>query len=237
MVCTVRSLKAHSGRHVIVAGRSLPPALLAENPEEVHIGGANLRKQVENIKRHGVTPVVAINAFPEDFASEHAAIVQIAESMGVRCAVTTHFAHGGKGAVELAEAVAEATEEPGKFQLLYPGEMPLRQKIETIATQIYGAAGVDFAPAASRQLDIYERSGFGNLPVCIAKTHLSLSCDPSLKGAPTGWRMPVREARASAGAGFIYALSGDMRTMPGLSSAPAAQVIDINDDGEVVGLI
>jgi formate--tetrahydrofolate ligase len=107
----------------------------------------------------------------------------------------------------------------------------------TIATQIYGAAGVDFAPAASRQLDMYERDGFGNLPVCIAKTHLSLSSDPSLKGAPTGWRMPVREAMASAGAGFIYAISGDMRTMPGLSSAPAAEVIDIDEAGEVVGLI
>jgi formate--tetrahydrofolate ligase len=237
VVCTVRSLKAHSGRHAIVAGRSLPPALLAENPEEVEMGGANLRKQVENIMRHGVTPVVAINAFPEDFPSEHAAIMRIAESMGVRCATTTHFANGGKGAVALAEAVAEAAQEPGHFQLLYPDSMPLRQKIETIASRIYGAAGVDFAPAAGRQLDIYERNGFGNLPVCIAKTHLSLSSDPSLKGAPTGWRMPVREARASAGAGFIYAISGDMRTMPGLSSAPAAEVIDINADGEVVGLI
>lgn len=237
VVCTVRSLKAHSGNYRIVAGRPLPPELLAENPEEVQIGGANLRKQIENITRHGVTPVVAINAFPEDFASEHAAITEIAESMGVRCAVTTHFADGGKGAVELACAVAEAAEEPGKFELLYPSEMPLRQKIETIATQIYGAEGVDFAPAAGRQLDMYERDVFGNLPVCIAKTHLSLSSDPSLKGAPTGWRMPVREARASAGAGFIYAISGDISTMPGLSSAPAAEVIDIDEAGEVVGLV
>ncbi|HUK72168.1 MAG TPA: formate--tetrahydrofolate ligase [Streptosporangiaceae bacterium] len=236
VVCTVRGLKAHSGRYRIVAGRPLPPALLVENPEEVEIGGANLRKQIENITRHGVTPVVAINAFPEDFASERAAIREIAESMGVRCAVTTHVADGGKGAVELAHEVAETAEQPGRFELLYPNEMPLREKIETIATQIYGAAGVDFARAASRQLDMYERDGFGNLPVCIAKTHLSLSSDPSLKGAPTGWRMRVREARTSAGAGFIYAMSGDMRTMPGLSSAPAAETIDIDEAGEVVGL-
>ena len=154
VVCTVRSLKAHSGNYRIVAGRPLPPALLAENPEEVQIGGANLRKQIENITRHGVNPVVAINAFPEDFPSEHAAITEIAESMGVRCAVTTHFADGGKGAVELAQAVEEAAAEPGKFELLYPSDLPLREKIKTIATQIYGAAGVDFAPAAAREIDM-----------------------------------------------------------------------------------
>jgi formate--tetrahydrofolate ligase len=236
VVCTVRSLKAHSGNYRIVAGRPLPAALLAENPGEVRIGGANLRKQVENILRHGVTPVVAINAFPGDYPSEHAAIREIVGSMGVRCAVTTHFTDGGKGAVELAQAVAEAAEEPGRFELLYPSQMPLRQKIETIATQIYGAAGVDFATAASRQAGVCERNGFGDLPVCIAKTHLSLSSDPSLKGAPTGWRMPVREVRACAGAGFVYAISGEMRTMPGLSAAPAAEVIDIDETGEVVGL-
>jgi formate--tetrahydrofolate ligase len=237
VVCTVRSLKAHSGNYRIVAGRSLPPGLLEENPDEVRIGGANLRKQVGNILRHGVTPVVAINAFPGDYPSEHAAIREIAGSLGVRCAVTTHFADGGKGAVELAQAVAEAAEEPGAFEFLYPAKMPLCRKIETIATQLYGAAGVDFAAAASRQVEICERNGYGDLPVCIAKTHLSLSSDPGLKGAPTGWRMPVREIRACPGAGFVYAISGDMRTMPGLSSAPAAEVIDIDEDGEVVGLI
>ena len=236
VVTTVRALKAHSGRHAVVAGRPLPPALLAENPDEVHIGGANLRKQLENVRLHGVTPVVAINAMPEDFASEHEAIREIAASMGVRSAICTHFADGGRGATELAEAVAEAAEEPGEFHYLYPGDASLREKIETIAGQIYGADGVDYTAAAGRQLDSYERNGFGGLPVCIAKTPLSLSADPALKGAPTGWRLPVREVRASVGAGFIYPLCGEMRTMPGLASNSAAERIDIDENGDVVGL-
>ncbi|HTS97036.1 MAG TPA: formate--tetrahydrofolate ligase [Streptosporangiaceae bacterium] len=236
VVTTVRALKAQSGNHKIVAGRPLPPALLAENPGEVHIGGANLRKQVENVLVHGVTPVVAINAMPGDFASEHAAIREIAAGMGVRCAVSTHFADGGRGAAELAEAVAEAAEQPGDFRFLYPAEAPLREKIETIATRIYGADGVDYTPSAARQLDSYERNGFGTLPVCIAKTPLSLSHDPSLRGVPTGWRLPVREVRASVGAGFIYPICGEMRTMPGLASTCAAERIDIDDDGNIVGL-
>ena len=236
VVATVRALKAHSGRHRVVAGRALPPALLEENPDEVHIGGANLRKQIENVKLHGVTPVVAINAFPGDFPSEHAAIREIAEAMGVRSAVCTHFAEGGKGAVELAEAVAEAAAEPSEFRLLYPSEASLKEKIETIATKVYGADGVDYTPVANRQLDNYERNGFGNLPICVAKTHLSISSDPSLKGAPTGWRLPVREVRASVGAGFVYPICGEMRTMPGLGSSPAAERIDIDDNGEIVGL-
>ena len=180
------------------------------------MGGSNLRKQIENVKAHGVTPVVAINAMPEDFASEHEAIAEIAASMGVRSAVCTHFAEGGRGAAALAEAVVEAAEEPGDFGFLYPSDASLRDKIEAVATRIYGADGVDYTPQAARQLDGYERNGFGGLPVCIAKTHLSLSHDPSLKGAPTGWRLPVREVRASVGAGFIYPICGDMRTMPGL---------------------
>ena len=236
VVTTVRALKAHSGRHRIVAGRPLPPALLAENPDEVHIGGANLRKQLENVRLHGVTPVVAINSMPEDFASEHEAIREIAASMGVRSAVGTHFADGGRGAAELAEAVAEAASEPGEFHYLYPGDASLREKIETIAGRVYGADGVDYTATAARQLDSYERNGFGGLPVCIAKTPLSLSADPALKGAPTGWRLPVREVRASVGAGFIYPLCGEMRTMPGLASNSAAERIDIDENGDVVGL-
>jgi formate--tetrahydrofolate ligase len=236
VVSTVRALKAHSGNHRIVAGKPLPEALLAENPDEVHIGGANLRKQIDNITLHGVTPVVAINAFPTDHPSEHRAIEQIAASMGVRVAVATHFADGGRGAAELAEAVLEAADEPSTFQLLYPDEATLREKIETVATRVYGADGVDYAPLARTQLDRYERLGFGNLPVCIAKTHLSLSSDPKLLGAPTGWRLPVREVRASVGAGFVYPICGDMRTMPGLGSDPAAFHIDVDEDGEIVGL-
>lgn len=236
VVATVRALKAHSGKHRIVAGRPLPEALLAENPDEVHVGGANLRKQIENIKLHGVTPVVAINAFPTDHPSEWEAIAEIAASMGARSAVCQHFSQGGAGATELAEAVAEAADEPSRFEMLYPDDMALRDKIATVATKVYGADGVSYSPQANRQIDRYEAAGFGNLPVCIAKTHLSISSDASLKGAPTGWTLPVREVRASVGAGFIYPICGDMRTMPGLGSNPAAFSIDLDADGGIVGL-
>jgi formate--tetrahydrofolate ligase len=236
LVATVRALKAHSGRFKIVAGRPLPPELLEENPDDVSAGADNLRKQIENIRLHGVSPVVAINAFPTDHASEHAAIREIAEGMGARVAVCNHFAEGGAGAVELADAVAEATEEPTEFRFLYPEEASLREKIETIATKVYGADGVAYDMKASQQLDSYENNGFGRLPVCMAKTHLSISSDPTLLGAPKGWTLPVREVRASVGAGFIYPLCGEMRTMPGLSATPAATRIDLDDNGEVVGL-
>ncbi len=236
VVATVRALKAHSGAYRIVAGRPLPPALLEEHPDDVRAGAANLVKQIENVRLHGVTPVVAVNAFPDDFPSEHDAIREIAASLGVRCAVTNHFADGGAGATELAEAVAEAAEEPGDFRFLYPSEAPLTAKIETIATRVYGADGVDYTPAAARTLDRLEANGFGSLSMCIAKTHLSISSDPALKGAPTGWRLPVREVRLSAGAGFAYAICGDMRTMPGLGSHPAAFDIDLDDSGDIVGL-
>ena len=236
IVATVRALKAHSGKHRIVAGRPLPPDLLAENPDEVRVGAANLRKHIENVTMYGVTPVVAINAMPGDFPSEHAAIKEVTDSMDVRSAVCTNFAHGGKGATELAEEVVRAAEGPADFRFLYPPDAPLREKIATIATRVYGADGVDYSDIAARQLDSYERNGFGGLPVCIAKTHLSLSSDPALKGAPTGWRLPVMEARASVGAGFIYLISGDMRTMPGLGAHPAAELIDLDENGEIVGL-
>ena len=188
------------------------------------------------MRLHGVTPVVAINAFPEDHPSEHAAIFEICADKGVRCAVARHFTEGGSGATELAEAVAEAAEEPSQYQALYPSSMPLRDKIAVIAERVYGAAGVDFGAGVERRLELFERVGFGGFTVCIAKTHLSISSDPSLLGAPTGWRLPVREVRAAAGAGYVYAICGDMRTMPGLSSHPAAESIDLDAEGNVVGL-
>ena len=236
LVATVRGLKAHSGNHRIVAGRPLPEAILAENPDEVHAGGANLRKQLENMRIHGCTPVVAINVFPEDHAADVAAIGEIAAEYNARSAVTTHFADGGRGAATLAEAVAEAAEEPSDFQVLYPDDASLKSKIETVATRVYGADGVEYSGTANKQLATYTEAGFGNLPVCIAKTHLSISSDPSLKGAPTGWTLPVREVRASVGAGFVYPICGDMRTMPGLGRVPAAMGIDIDADGNIVGL-
>ena len=187
VVATVRALKAHSGKHKIVAGRPLPEALLAENPDEVHVGGANLRKQIENIRLHGVSPVVAINAFPGDHPSEHAAIAEIAEEMGARVAVCTHFADGGRGATELAEAVAEAADEPSDFRFLYPDSASLREKIETVATKVYGADGVDYdlaAVAPARRPTSATASA--TCPVCIAKTHLSISSDAVAQGGADG---------------------------------------------------
>jgi formate--tetrahydrofolate ligase len=236
VVATVRALKAHSGKYKVAAGKPLPPELLAENPDDVLAGAANLRKQLENVRVHGVPPVVAINAFPADHPSEHAAIREVAGQMGIRSAVCTHFADGGRGAAELAEAVAEAAAEPSAFAFLYPDQASLREKIQTVAQRVYGADGVSYSPQAARQLQTYERAGFGHLPVCIAKTHLSISSDPALKGAPAGWTLPVREVRTSAGAGFVYPICGDMRTMPGLSAHPAAARIDLDENGEIVGL-
>lgn len=236
LVATVRALKAHSGKYKVVAGRPLPTELLQENPSDVIAGADNLRKQIENIRLHGVSPVVAINAFPTDYASEHAAIREIAEAEGARVAVSNHYADGGKGALDLAEAVVEAADEPSDFRLLYSDSDDLRTKIETVATKVYGAEGVSYQPSAARSIADYEANGFGSLPVCIAKTHLSLSSDPALLGAPTGWTLPVREVRASVGAGFVYPICGDMRTMPGLGSQPAAEHIDIDEEDQVVGL-
>jgi formate--tetrahydrofolate ligase len=236
LVATVRALKAHSGKFKIVAGKPLPAELLAENPADVEAGAANLVKQIENVKAHGVSPVVAINAFPTDHASEHEAIRKIAEAAGARVAVCTHFSDGGAGATDLARAVVEACDEPSTFNFLYPDDATLKQKIEKVATTIYGAGNVTYTAAANKQLANYERNGFGKLPVCIAKTHLSISGDASLKGAPTGHTLNVREVRASVGAGFIYPICGDMRTMPGLGTNPAASIIDFDENGEIVGL-
>ena len=236
VVTTVRALKVHSGRHRVVAGKALPEGMGQENPEEVRTGAENLRAQLRIIRRHGVTPVVAVNSFPTDFASEHQVIAEVAAEEGARCAVSTHFSDGGAGAAELAEAVAEAAAEPGEFQFLYPEEASLAEKIETIATEVYGAEGVDLSPAATKHLAAYTDAGYGHLPVCVAKTHLSMSADPKLVGAPTGWRLPVREVRLSAGAGFVYPICGTMQTMPGLGASPAAEQIDIDSEGRTVGL-
>jgi formate--tetrahydrofolate ligase len=238
VVATIRALKMHGGVGRIVAGKPLDPALTTENVEAVRAGGANLAKQVEIVRRYGVPVIVAINSFPTDTAAEYEAVREVALAAGARDAVVaTNWAEGGEGAEALAAAVWEAAaQDGGAFRLLYPDEMPLREKIETIATEVYGADGVDFAPAASKALAEYEGFGYGHLPVCVAKTHLSLSHDPNVKGRPTGFRFPVRDVRLAAGAGFIYPLAGDMRTMPGLPSHPAGEKIDIDSDGNVVGL-
>ncbi len=238
VVATIRALKMHGGVGKIVAGKPLDPALTTENVEAVRKGGENLAAQVGLVASYGVPVIVAINAFPTDTAAEHEAVREVALAAGARDGVvTTNWAEGGKGAEALAAAVWDAAaEDGGGFRLLYPDEMPLREKIETIATRVYGAAGVDFAPAATKALAEYTNLGYGHLPVCVAKTHLSLSHDPAVKGRPTGYRFPVRDVRLAAGAGFIYPLAGDMRTMPGLPSHPAGEKIDIDADGNVIGL-
>ena len=236
LVATVRSLKAHSGRFKVVAGRPLPPEMLAEDPEAVRAGTANLRRHIEIVRSFGVPPVVAVNAFPSDHDSELEVIQEVAREMGARVAVSTHVVDGGKGATDLATAVALACEDPHELRHTYELDASLRGKIEAVATQVYGADGVDFTDAAAKDLARFEALGHGKFPVVIAKTHLSLSSDPSLRGDPRGWRMPVREVRLAAGAGYVYAISGEMRTMPGLPKHPAAASIDLDADGNVVGL-
>ncbi|MFN7210077.1 MAG: formate--tetrahydrofolate ligase [Aggregatilineales bacterium] len=237
LVVTVRALKAHSGRYRIVAGKPLPPELLERNVADVEAGAPNLIKQIENVRLHGVTPIVAINAFESDHPDEIEAIRRIALECGAfGAAVARHFTQGGRGAIELAEMVAQAAQTPSQFRFLYALEQPIKAKIETIARQIYGAADVSYDPLAKRQIALYERAGLGNLPICMAKTHLSLSHDPALRGAPSGFTLPIREVRASVGAGFIYPICGEMRTMPGLPEHPAAEQIDIDADGNIVGL-
>lgn len=237
LVVTVRALKAHSGKYKIVPGKGLPPEMRECNVADVEAGAANLIKHIENVRKHGVTPVVAINVFDADHPEEIAAIKRIAVEAGaLGASESRHFAQGGAGAIELAEMVVEAANTPNEFRFLYPLDAPIKQKIETIATEIYGATGVSYEPLAERQIRDYEANGFGNLPICMAKTHLSLSHDPKLKGAPEGFILPIREVRASVGAGFIYPICGDMRTMPGLPDHPAAEQIDIDEHGKIVGL-
>jgi len=236
VVVTVRALKTHSGRYGVAAGRPLPPEMLAECPEDVRAGAANLRKHLQIVRSFGMQPVVAINAFPTDHDSEHAVIREIAEEDGALVAVATHVAEGGPGATDLAQAVIEACSRPTSFTPTYELSEPLLSKLTSVATKVYGADGVDVSPPAAKELARLESLGFGELPVVIAKTHLSISSAPSLKGAPTGWRLPVREIRLAAGAGYVYAIAGDMRTMPGLSKRPAAHRIDLDEDGNVVGL-
>ena len=238
IVATIRALKMHGGVGRIVAGKPLDPALLADNPEAVRRGGVNLAKQIENVMAYGVPVVVAINVFPTDTEAEIAVIRDVSLAAGARDAVVArHLTDGGAGAEDLARAVWAAAEAGAPdFHLLYPDEMPLRDKIETIATRIYGADGVDYTPAAAKSLQAYEDMGFGHLPICVAKTQYSLSHDAKLLGAPSGFRIPVREVRLSAGAGFVTPIAGDMRTMPGLNSRPGGERIDIDDDGNIVGL-
>ncbi|HET7726678.1 MAG TPA: formate--tetrahydrofolate ligase [Candidatus Limnocylindrales bacterium] len=238
VVATVRALKMHGGVGKIVAGKPLDPALLEENVEAVRRGATNLAKQIENVRLFGIPAVVAINAFPSDTDAEVEAIREVALAAGARDAVVaTHFVNGGAGAADLARAVWAAAESgEADFRLLYPDEMPLVEKIETIATRVYGADGIELSPAAAKQLRQYEDLGYGHLPICMAKTQYSLSHDPALKGRPTGFTVPIREVRLSAGAGFVTPILGEMRTMPGLPSRPGGMNIDVDAEGSIRGL-
>jgi formate--tetrahydrofolate ligase len=238
VVCTVRALKMHGGVGKVVAGRPLDPALVDENPEAVRRGCANLIAHIEIVRSFGVPVVVAINRFPTDAPSEIAAIQAEALRGGAADAVpTTLFSEGGSGAESLAHTVWHAANSSrGDFCLSYPDRMPLVEKIETVAKKIYGAKGVDFSPNALKALGLATNMGFGLLPVCIAKTQYSLSHDPSLKGRPTDFRLPIRDVQVHAGAGFVTAFAGDMRTMPGLPSHPAGEKIDLDSQGHVQGL-
>lgn len=240
IVATVRALKMHGGVGKIVAGKPLDPALSTENVAAVTAGAQNLVKQIENVLAFGIPVVVAVNAFPTDTAAEHEAIRTVALAAGARAAVvTTHFTDGGAGAATLAEAVwAAATSGEAKFAPIYADDMPLAKKIETIATRIYGADGVVIAPAAAKRLARLEELGYGHLPICMAKTQYSLSHDASKLGRPTGFRVPVKAVTLAAGAGFITAVCGDMRLMPGLNKSPGGERIDLDLEhgGEIVGL-
>ncbi|MDQ2808487.1 MAG: formate--tetrahydrofolate ligase [Chloroflexota bacterium] len=237
LVATVRALKMHSGHYRVVAGKPLDPRLDSEDLAALHEGMSNLVAQIENVSRFGVPCVVCINRFPADTPAEVAAIQQASLAAGAVAAVpSTHFVDGGAGAVALCAAIAAAAEQPSRFRFLYELDWPLKRKIEAIATGVYGAADVSYEPAAERKLRLYEERGFGGLPVCMAKTHLSLSHDPKLIGRPTGYTLPIREVNLSAGAGFIYPLCGDMRTMPGLGAHPGGANIDIDAEGNVIGL-
>jgi formyltetrahydrofolate synthetase len=238
MVATVRALKMHGGGPKVVAGKPLDYAYTTENLDLLRAGLGNLQHHIRNAKKFGVNVVVAVNSFKDDTDKEVELIRQAAVEVGAEDAVVCrHWMEGGKGAIQLAEAVLKAAEKPTNFKFLYPLEMSIKEKIETICTQIYGADGVDYSPEAEKKIELYTRLGFDNLPLCMAKTHLSLSHDPSLKGVPKGFRVPIRDIRASVGAGFLYPLLGEMRTMPGLPTRPVFYDVDLDlETGRVVGL-
>jgi methylenetetrahydrofolate dehydrogenase (NADP+) / methenyltetrahydrofolate cyclohydrolase / formyltetrahydrofolate synthetase len=238
LVATVRALKMHGGGPRVVAGRPLDSAYTDENLDLLGKGLVNLQHHIKNVRRFGIPVVVAVNSFATDTQAEVDMVRASALEAGAEDSVVArHWMEGGAGAARLAEAVVKAAEKPGDFKFLYPLELSIKEKIEIICTQIYGADGVDYLPEAEAKIELYNRLGFDKLPLCMAKTHLSLSHDPNLKGVPTGYRIPIRDIRASVGAGFLYPLLGEMRTMPGLPTRPVFYDVDLDlETGRVVGL-
>lgn len=235
LVATVRALKMHGGGPTVTAGLPLPKAYIEEDLELVEKGFSNLKKQIENARMFGVPVVVAVNAFKTDTEAELDLVSRLAREHGAFDAVKcTHWAEGGKGALALAEAVRRAAAAPSSFQLLYDLKLPVEDKIRIIAQKIYGADDIELLPEAQHKAEVYTKQGFGNLPICMAKTHLSLSHNPELKGVPTGFILPIRDIRASVGAGFLYPLVGTMSTMPGLPTRPCFYDIDLDPETEQV---
>ncbi len=238
LVCTVRALKMHGGGPRVVAGRPLDKAYVEENLELLEAGLPNLLQHVENALKFGVPVVVAINRFKDDTEAEIELIRKRAKETGAEDAVESSvWMNGAKGGAALAEAVVQACEKPSNFKFLYPLDVPIKEKIETVAKEIYRAASVSYTPEAEAKIKLFESMGVGNLPLCMAKTHLSFTHDPAIKGAPRGWTLPITDVRASVGAGFIFPLCGTMRTMPGLPTRPAFTDVDLDlETGRVVGL-
>lgn len=238
IVATVRALKMHGGVFEFVPGKGADKELMNKpDVDGVLKGCANLEKMVENMRLFGIPVVVAINHFEADSPEEIEAVRERSLAAGADDAVESKvWLNGGDGGIELAEAVAKAAEKKSEFKFLYPLDWPIKKKIEEIATKIYGADGVSYLPEAESKIDLYARQGFDKLPICMAKTHLSLSHDPDLKGRPTGFTVPIRDVRASVGAGFLYPLLGTMRTMPGLPEVPAGTKVDLDEDGNILGL-
>jgi formyltetrahydrofolate synthetase len=238
LVATIRALKMHGGGPKVKVGQSLAAEYSQENLELLEKGCANLVKMIQNARAFGIPVVVAVNRFKDDTAAEIDLVRRIGVNAGAEDAVmSNHWARGGAGAIELGKAVIAACEKPGDFQFLYPLDMSIKEKIETIVREMYGGAKVEYSPEAEKKIELYTRHGFDKLPICMAKTHLSLSHDPSLKGAPAGFTVPVRDIHASVGAGFVYPLLGAMSTMPGLPTRPAYYDVDLDPQtGRVVGL-
>ncbi len=237
LVATIRALKMHSGDFHVRPGKPLPPGLTQENLDSVERGCGNLEKHIENVQKFGVPSVVCINRFSGDTDAEIEVVRGRALRAGAESVVISDvWARGGAGGVEAAEALVAACEKENKFTLLYKDEDSIEKKIEKIATEIYGASGVAYAPKALKKIKIFKQRGWDRLPVCMAKTHLSLSHDAALKGRPQAFVLPVRDVRPSVGAGFLYPLCGSMRTIPGLPSKPAGEDIDIDENGRIVGL-
>ena len=237
MVATVRALKMHGGGPKVVPGKRLPKEYTRENIDLLRKGCANLKKHIENAKLFGVNVVAAVNRFTTDTDAEIEVVREAALEAGAEDAVCSDvWAKGGEGGAQLAQAVVKACEKPSSFKFLYPADAPIKEKIEIVAREIYGASSVDYSPETEKKIGLYNKEGYDKLPLCMAKTHLSLSHDPSLKGVPQGFTLPIRDIRCSAGAGFLYALCGEMRTMPGLPSRPAFMDVDLDENGMVKGL-